>query len=341
VSAPTGQLSLPWAPATGSRSAAGPRSGPGEGNPQIQTPPAEPLRGDLEQRPAAAPASGPRVATPSAPHGSGVPAPPVAPAPGASPAAPGASPVPTAAAPPSTAARTPEELAARLAPQLPGRLLRLTLALRQRTILTFRRRPAGVELSLHRAVAAAPDAVLDAVATFVAAAPRSAERRRALAVLRQWFATVPAASPRRRRTLAPAPPRGAAHDLRAIRDRLVESYFAGELGHLPEIVWGAARPESACRRSRRRGGGSIRLGSYAAELDLIRIHPRLAGAEVPEWVVATVVFHELLHAAIPVRTSGGRRLVHPPELRARERAYPDHQRTERWIARHLPRLLRG
>lgn len=250
------------------------------------------------------------------------------------------SPGATASAPES---RSAAALSALLAPHLPQPLLDLTLDLRQRTILTFRRRSGGVELRLHRALAAAPDTVLTAVARFVAGPPRSHERREALTTLRHWFANVQQDQPSRRRrtTTSATTPRDAAHDLEAIRDQLIVRHFAGELRQTPAITWGADRPATACRRSRRRGGGSIRLGSYTAELDLIRIHPRLATADVPAFVVTTVVFHELLHAVIPTRTGGGRRVVHPPEFRRRERAYPDHARAEAWIQQHLQRLLRG
>ena len=71
----------------------------------------------------------------------------------------------------------------------------------------------------------------------------------------------------------------------------------------------------------------------------VRIHPTLDRPEVPEFYVAAVVFHEMLHQAVPVHEAGGRRVVHGREFRARERAYRDHERARAWESRHLGLLL--
>jgi hypothetical protein len=60
---------------------------------------------------------------------------------------------------------------------------------------------------------------------------------------------------------------------------------------------------------------------------------------VPEFYVAAVVFHEMLHQAVPAREAHGRRIVHGPEFRRRERAYPDHERAKAWEEQHLTLLL--
>jgi len=55
--------------------------------------------------------------------------------------------------------------------------------------------------------------------------------------------------------------------------------------------------------------------------------------------VAAVVFHEMLHQAVPARDGNGRRVVHGREFRARERAYPDHARALAWERRNIGLLL--
>ncbi len=47
----------------------------------------------------------------------------------------------------------------------------------------------------------------------------------------------------------------------------------------------------------------------------------------------------MLHQAVPVREVGGRRIVHGPEFRRREQAYPDHERAKRWEQENLRLLL--
>ena len=61
--------------------------------------------------------------------------------------------------------------------------------------------------------------------------------------------------------------------------------------------------------------------------------------EVPEYYVAAVVFHEMLHQVVPALERNGRRVVHGAEFRRRERAYPDHARARAWEEENLDLLL--
>ena len=66
----------------------------------------------------------------------------------------------------------------------------------------------------------------------------------------------------------------------------------------------------------------MKTGVYVQDARIIRIHPTLDRVEVPEFYVAAVVFHEMLHQAVPAREVNGRRIVHGAEFRRRERAVP-------------------
>jgi hypothetical protein len=130
-------------------------------------------------------------------------------------------------------------------------------------------------------------------------------------------------------------PVGSTLDLREVRDRLNAAYFGGRLA--VDVTWGRAAPGGAGWGARR----SIKLGTYTFESRLVRVHPALDHPSVPRFVVDAVVYHELLHAALPEPvTRGGRRVLHPPEFRARERLFPHHERAERWIEANLAKLLR-
>ncbi len=246
-------------------------------------------------------------------------------------------------------ARSFDELFAVLNRLFRGRLAALVLTDARSRMLSVRRLPGELPsyaLRLHRCFAAAPDEALAAVAAWVKAGRRSPRAREALAVFRRHFAAhrgdAPAPRPR-----APLRPEGRTLDLRPLCTELDRQYFGGELG--VDVTWG--RGAASCdpldadgragrgrrRRSRR---PTLQLGSYDHDLRLVRIHPVLDAPTVPRWVVASIVFHELLHAALPPVERGGRRLVHTPEFRRRERLFPDHTRAERWIARHLSELLR-
>ena len=122
---------------------------------------------------------------------------------------------------------------------------------------------------------------------------------------------------------------GHVHDLEAIRDEVNMRYFGGR--HWVVIGW--SRVGKARKRSRRR---TIKLGSWSADERTVRIHPALDHASVPRFVVASVVHHELLHAEMdPEVTCTGRRRLHTPEFRRREREFAEHERARKWIDRHM------
>ncbi|HTQ79320.1 MAG TPA: SprT-like domain-containing protein [Thermoanaerobaculia bacterium] len=280
---------------------------------------------------------------PSRPRLRSVPAPvhPARPPLQASPALPGRAMSPTA--PPVTPPGAPD-LLRRLSRLTKGRLQSVILTDNRRTILSVRpgqpRDDSHLTLRIHRSFVGAPDEVLRAVAVFVESRRGSERARQALAVLREHFA-------RHRGPVRPAVRRrlaletvGTALDLRELRDDLNQRFFEGRLK--VEITWGKGGngPARTCgaRRTRK---STIQLGSYSYEDKLIRIHRALDQPHVPRYVVEAVVYHELLHAAIPPVLQNGRRHVHTPEFRRRERLFRSLTRAEAWVEEHLPELLRA
>lgn len=230
---------------------------------------------------------------------------------------------------------------------LDGRLGSLVLTRNRRRILSVRpsRRPGELAVRLDACFADASEEQLEAVATWVKG---GRGRRRALARLRDWFtaaahhrqpASAAGAPPRRRPVLRPV---GRTADLRKVLAHLEASELDAPLG--VGITWGRAPSH---RRSGRRGplarrghSASIRLGSYCFETRVIRIHRALDHPDVPRYVLEAVVFHEMLHATLPPpEVRAGRRRLHPPEFRRRERAFRHHQAARRWIDANLERLL--
>ena len=238
---------------------------------------------------------------------------------------------------------TPEALLRRLSRLTKGRLQAVVLTDNRRTILSVKpgrpRDDSRLTLRIHRSFLGAPDEVLQAVASFVESRRGSDRAREALVVLRDHFCRHrgpirPAA--RRRLGLHPV---GDSLDLRELRDDLNERYFEGRLK--ADITWGKGGGGVAqtCRGRARKS--TIQLGSYSYEDKLIRIHRALDQPNVPRYVVEAVVYHELLHAAIPPVMKNGRRHVHTPEFRRRERLFRHTQKAEKWVAEHLPELLKA
>ncbi len=226
-------------------------------------------------------------------------------------------------------------LAPRLREALGGRLGTLTLTDNRSTIVSARESGGGkLDVRIQRCFATAPDETVAAVAEFLSSAKGSPTRRRALAEIRAYFGRYRPARPlRRRRRRIVLRPVGDTLDLRQVRDEINRRYFGDELE--VHVTWG--REPSRRRRARR--NVSVRLGTYSDRDCVVRVHRCLDRPSVPRYVVESVVYHEMLHAAVPPVAKNGRRLIHTPEFRRRERQFPDYERAERWLERNLNRLL--
>lgn len=123
---------------------------------------------------------------------------------------------------------------------------------------------------------------------------------------------------------------GEHHDLRAIYDELNAQYFGGKID--AAITWGA-------RTGRPRRRNSIKMGSYAVEDRLIRIHRSLDRAFVPRYFVAWIVFHEMLHQVHDVRVKNGRREFHSKEFMADESQFEYFDEARAWERANLDAIL--
>jgi hypothetical protein len=107
---------------------------------------------------------------------------------------------------------------------------------------------------------------------------------------------------------------GECHDLKAIYDRINVAYFEGklELG----ITW-VGNPQS---RPRTR----IVLGSYHLHQQVIRINRILDQSHIPDYFVAYIVYHEMLHHVYPPRKVKRRREIHHHEFKEKERQFQEY-----------------
>jgi hypothetical protein len=210
-----------------------------------------------------------------------------------------------------------------------GRRVRIVLPDNRRTMMSARRRRDVVEVRLHHMFLGAPTPVLRALARYLEHGGRDREASGVLdAFIDENRRSI---TPRRRRRTV-LRTRGDHHDLRAIFGDLANRYFRDECEDA-RITWG--------RRSGRKRRRSIQLGTYTPEERLIRIHPVLDKDWVPGFYLESVVFHEMLHHAMPATVVGGRHMFHTPQFRERERTYVHYDTAIAWEQRNLTRLLRA
>lgn len=209
-------------------------------------------------------------------------------------------------------------------------IVSLVLTDNRRRIISAQSTELGLAVRMHRCFAWADEDTLRTVADFLSGRKGDTQRKRALQSIRGYFERH--RDPRgdgRRLTLRP---KGHFFNLEVLRDHVNAEYFGGALD--VHITWGRA-PRV---RRRRRRGFSILLGSYTEADRLVRIHPCLDRYDVPEYVIESVVYHEMLHAALPAETRHGRRCLHTPEFRRREQLYRHHDAANRWLEANLARL---
>ena len=113
--------------------------------------------------------------------------------------------------------------------------------------------------------------------------------------------------------------RGRVYDLERMFSRLNRRYFDDGIER-PVLTWSQRRARSI-------------LGHHDGAHNTITISKSLDSADVPEWFVEYILFHEILHIKHRARVINGRRYYHTPAFRAEERSYPRYEQAQEWLDR--------
>ncbi len=117
-------------------------------------------------------------------------------------------------------------------------------------------------------------------------------------------------------------PAGAHHDLATLFDVLNARYFGNALER-PRLGW-----SSRAWRSQ--------LGCFDPALHQIVLNRQLDSDAIPEYVVAYVLYHEMLHLKHPMKFARCRRESHSPEFRREEKIFADYARAMKFLDRFPP-----
>jgi hypothetical protein len=127
-----------------------------------------------------------------------------------------------------------------------------------------------------------------------------------------------------------------AEQVRALRGRKHIASAAGNTYDLDQIFeelnrrffWGLlARPQMTWSRDHARNS----LGHFDPAHNAIVISRVFDDPRVPRYVVEYIVYHEMLHLKHPVKMRGSRRCVHPPELQAEEKLFPQLEEARNFL----------
>jgi hypothetical protein len=117
---------------------------------------------------------------------------------------------------------------------------------------------------------------------------------------------------------------GIHRDLAASFDRVNEAYFGGTMPR-PTLYWN-------------RVFTGRKFGHYDPTRDAIMISCALDSDRVPEFVLDSVMHHELLHKKLGVDWSRGRAEAHTPQFRAEERTFPRYEEADLFLRKYAAGL---
>jgi len=118
--------------------------------------------------------------------------------------------------------------------------------------------------------------------------------------------------------------------LQTIYASLNSEYFDGAIS--APISWGRS---SSQKRVKMRT-----MGSFNAETGTIRINPLLDKKTVPAYFLEFVVYHEMLHAYLGIKTRNGRRSIHSREFRLLEKKFRHYEKAMEWERQRFGLRLR-
>ncbi len=118
---------------------------------------------------------------------------------------------------------------------------------------------------------------------------------------------------------------GRFYNLREIFASLNNEYFNRRV--TSTISWGKGKAQRTVKKRT--------LGNYCVRTDTIRINPVLDKKNIPRYFIRYVVYHEMLHSILRGEKKNGRRSVHPPAFRKRERLFKDYTKAVSWERRWI------
>ncbi len=114
-------------------------------------------------------------------------------------------------------------------------------------------------------------------------------------------------------------PAGAHHDLAPLFEVLNARYFGDWLAP-PRLGWSSR-------------AWRTQLGCFDPALNQIVLNRLLDSGGIPEYVVAYVLYHEMLHLKHPMKFARCRRESHSPEFRREEKVFADYERAMKFLER--------
>jgi len=205
--------------------------------------------------------------------------------------------------------------------KMTGKCISLFVTDNSNSLLSIRKKGNSAFVRMHWMFLNAGDEVIREVADFIKT------RQGRTPLIRKFINDNQTCLRRREQDARPvkALTQGRFHNLREIFASLNNEYFGGRI--TVTISWGKGKAQRTVKKRT--------LGSYCGQTGAIRINPVLDKKNVPRYFIRYVVYHEMLHSILRGERKNGRKSVHPPAFRKRERLFKDYAKAVSWERRWI------
>lgn len=186
------------------------------------------------------------------------------------------------------------------------------------TMLSVKWEPDCTKVSVHRMFLQAPQNVMQALACYL----KGKDKKLAPSIKAYIEHSLQQLDYSHELDLSTLQTEGRVYDLQKMYDDLNREYFSHPLGL--HITWFGERKRRASRR--------VTFGLYHDPLRLIKINRLLDNRHFPDYFVAYVIYHEMLHYVCPAYVDQkGQKHIHSKAFKEREQEFEYYRHAQEWI----------
>lgn len=170
-------------------------------------------------------------------------------------------------------------------------------------------------ISVHEAFTQAPETIIQSLALYING--QLQEEEHLYNYMQSYYKdkTIPESH-------GPISPKGRTYDLNLLYQQINTTFFKNNLSL--QTTWWKNSPIP--------GAHQCTLGVFLDTLQLIKIHSLLDSPLVPQYVVESILFHEMVHAIVPTeKDTRGRTLVHTKQFKECMKQFPHSERADEWL----------
>ena len=122
---------------------------------------------------------------------------------------------------------------------------------------------------------------------------------------------------------------GVRHDLRKVFDSVNAAYFNGTIHAV--VRWGQEKSRTSYH--------TTKTDKHGHRLDLVTIAGVYDHKDVPQFAIEGIMYHEMLHIAIPPFKSGGRNVIHGTAFKTAEKKFRYYNEWREWEQSSLTKIV--